>query len=303
MNPTQLACIRLRVAAYKSLEHSDFLKLHGEKLITTQERSDLFDECRSYLDKETITYWENNPRFLPEGFGMIGKFENYFRTFRTKVIPFIHSHKRIDRLFQLNSSEDLHIYYKKTWNNFRWRMLFKVFFSRFMMGRLGRDPAFFKYVEGSVADRILTRTKYALTELIPIGNPYLHWILKGHYGTALPHALRSENYDRIRENLHKVEIHAHPLETFLENTPEGIDAFNLSDIYEYMSPENTKSLTQALAKACTSNARLAYWNMLAPRSSAEVLPESFKSLPDLAKKLFNQDKAFFYSAFHIDEKV
>ncbi len=31
------------------------------------------------------------------------------------------------------------------------------------MGRLGRDPEFFRYVEGSVAERILERVEYALT--------------------------------------------------------------------------------------------------------------------------------------------
>lgn len=303
MNPTQLACIRLRIAAYKTLDHSDFLKLHGEHTATSDERKNLFDQCRPHLNAETIQYWESNQRFLPEGFGMIGKFEDYFRTFRTKVIPLIHNKGRIDKLFSLTTPHDLHTFYHKSWSNLRWRLLFQVFFSRFMMGRLGRDPAFFKYVEGSVADRILTRTKHALTELTPGENPYLHWILRGNYGGALPHALRPENYHQIRDNLHKVEVHEAPLETFLENVPDQIDAFNLSDIFEYMSEENTKSLTKSLAGASTAHSRLAYWNMLAPRSCAQSLPEEFKNLSDISQEFFLRDQAFFYSAFHVDERT
>ena len=65
-----------------------------------------------------------------------------------------------------------------TW---RWRILFRLFFSRVVMGRLGRDPSFFRYVEGSVADRILARTRHALTALNPADYPYLQWILTGHH--------------------------------------------------------------------------------------------------------------------------
>ena len=302
MNPTQLACIRLRFSAYQALDHSSFLKLHGEYSVSSEERRILFSKCRPFLDAETIEYWESNPRFLREGFGMIGKFEDYFETFRKKVMPLIHNQEDIEQLLELESREDLRSFYEKNWNNLRWRILFKVFFSRFMMGRLGRDPAFFKYVEGSVADRILARTKYALTELVPKESPYLHFIIKGRYGKALPHALRPENYDRIRKNLNKFEIHITSLESFLKETKESVEAFNLSDIFEYMSQENTKAVGESLGKVSQVNARLAYWNMLTPRSCAEILPQTFTNIPKLSKQLFNRDKAFFYSAFHVDKK-
>ena len=71
------------------------------------------------------------------------------------------------------------------------------------MGRLGRDPEFFRFVEGSVSDRILARTKHALTEIATLDNPYLRYILTGNYlaaedATALPHYLRPENFENIR---------------------------------------------------------------------------------------------------------
>ena len=79
------------------------------------------------------------------------------------------------------------------------------------MGRLGRDPSFFRYVEGSVADRILARTRHALTKLNPAENPYLQWILTGHHTTALPYALRPENFEAIRANLHRLEWRLQPI--------------------------------------------------------------------------------------------
>ena len=63
--------------------------------------------------------------------------------------------------------------------------MFQLFFSRVVMGRLGRDPEFFAHVEGSVATRILQRTRHALTVLNPADNPYIHWILRGTHGDGV----------------------------------------------------------------------------------------------------------------------
>src|SRR5205823_6585858 len=119
-----------------------------------------------------------------------------------------------------------------------------------VMGRLGRDPAFFRYVKGSVADRILARTRHALTELNPADNPYLQWILTGRHTTALPYALRPENFEPIRANLDRLESRCQSLEEFLEQEGRGaIDRANLSDIFEYMSDENCACLLERLADA------------------------------------------------------
>lgn len=58
-------------------------------------------------------------------------------------------------------------------------------------GKLQRD----------VADHLLGRVRYAATALHPAGNPYLHWILTGRHGAALPYALRAENFAAIQANL------------------------------------------------------------------------------------------------------
>ena len=55
-----------------------------------------------------------------------------------------------------------------------------MFFSRTVMGRLGRDPEFFRYVETDVAASILDRTRHALSVLDPAQNPYVYWILTGN---------------------------------------------------------------------------------------------------------------------------
>ncbi len=298
MNPAQIACIKLRIAAYKSLSHYEFLTLLGEN---EGDREPLYEKCKSQLDENTIKYWNHYAEHIKRGFGTVGKFEHYFSLFRSKALPWVHSKKTIVKQLESKSQQERESFYEKKWNTWRWRLLFKIFFSRFVMGRLGRDPAFFKYVEGSVADRILQRTRHALVELDPSSNPYLHSILTGRYGQHLPHALREENYEEIRTNLDKITIVEGTLESALND--EKYDAYNLSDIFEYMSDENTQSLLESIHQSSNTGARIAYWNMLAPRESSESLRDKIKPMGDLSTKLFAEDKAFFYSKFIVEETI
>ncbi len=300
MNPAQVACIKLRMAAYKSLNHHEFLTLLGEK---EGDRPALYEKCAPLLDSDTRAYWHHFPDHIRKGFGRVGKFESYFTFFRKRVLPLVHSQKQTLALLELKPRNDRELFYQRTWDTWRWRLLFNVFFSRFVMGRLGRDPAFFKYAEGSVAKRILTRTRHALVELDTSNNPYLRWILTGKYGHCLPHALRKENYEKIGNNLDKITIKPQPLENVLEHTRHPFDAYNLSDIFEYMSAENTRSLLQHICRHSSAGARLAYWNMLAPRSRPENMAGKIRPLPELSRELFANDKAFFYSAFVTEEAI
>jgi S-adenosylmethionine-diacylglycerol 3-amino-3-carboxypropyl transferase len=303
LNPAQLACLALRVAAYRELEHGELLELIGSR--PSPRRPALYARCRPLLTPAERACWDARSADIAAGIGTAGKFEDYFRLFRTRILPLVHGRRTVDRLLRGGPAPVRAEFYEREWNTWRWRLLFRFFFSRTVMGRLGRDPAFFKYVEGSVADRILARTRHALTALDPADNPYLHWILTGTHGDALPWALRAENFERIRSRLDRLEWHELAVEAFLEREGSAagtrIDKFNLSDIFEYMSAENTARLLERLADASRSGGRLAYWNMLAPRSRPESLASRLQPRPDLAARLFAADRAFFYSALVIEE--
>ncbi len=215
-------------------------------------------------------------------------------------MPLVHSRKTIAALLEPRAPAERHQFYDETWDTRRWRILFHLFFSRSVMGALGRDPSFFRYVEGSVAEKILKRTRHALRELDPSANPYLQWILTGKHLTALPCYLREENFEPIRKNLDRLECTLSPLEDFLSGESR-LSKFNLSDIFEYLSPENTERLLDKIARSARQGGRIAYWNMLAPRSAPESLRDRIRPLPQLSQRLHLLDKAFFYSAFVVEE--
>ena len=299
MNPAQLACLAMRVAAYRVLEHDELLQLVGSR--ECADREVLYKRCRGALDIEARDFWDAHPQLIRAGIGGGGKFERYFAAFRNRVLPWIHPRSRVDRLLAGGNLEMRRRFYARSWNNLRWRLLFRLFFSRFVMGRMGRDPAFFRYVEGSVAQRILSRARHALTELDPAANPYLQWILTGRHTTALPHALRKENFDAIRENLDRLEWYPMSIEELLASDPElRFDCYNLSDIFEYMSDESFHQLLATLVGRARTGARFAYWNMLVPRSRPPKLAHALTPRSELAGRLHLQDKAFFYSRFVVE---
>ncbi len=299
LSPAQLACVELRVAAYRTLSHPELLELIGST--PSENRPALYQRCRGRLSEPARDFWDANPREIAAGIGGAGKFERYFATFRNRVLPLVHSRKQVRRLLEGGPRDNREAFYTREWDTWRWRLMFRVFFSRFVMGRLGRDPSFFRYVQGSVADRILERTRHALTALNPAENPYLQWILTGRHTTALPFALRPENFDAIRTYLDRLEWHAVALEDYLDRQDRrAFDCYNLSDIFEYMSEENCHRLLAKLAARGRPGGRLAYWNMLAPRSRPEALAGRLQPLAELAGNLHQQDQAFFYSRFVVE---
>lgn len=300
LNHAQLACLALRVAACRELSHGEFLELLGSRLSTR--RRDLYRRCRPLLESDIRAFWDAHLRDIDAGIGGAGKFERYFAVFRERLLPLVHRRKTVNRLLRGGSGQERERFYREVWNSWRWRLLFRIFFSRFMMGRLGRDPGFFRYVEGSVADHILRHTRYALTELDPADNPYLHWILTGTHGAALPYALREPQFEAIRDRIDAIEWYQLSLEEYLIRHPDvRFDAFNLSDIFEYMSVENYEALLGRLLAAANPAARLAYWNMLAPRRRPPRLSERLRPLDELGRRLYGQDKAFFYMDFVVEE--
>jgi S-adenosylmethionine-diacylglycerol 3-amino-3-carboxypropyl transferase len=301
LSAAQLAMVELKRAVARRLDHGEALAFLGAR--QADDRLRVFDRLATDLSERARSFWHNRPEALAHGVIHHGKFESYFRLFRTRILPLVHSRRTIGRLLADKDAAARHDFYDRTWDTWRWRLLFQVFFSRFVMGRLGRDPEFFRYVEGSVAERILGRTRYALTVLPVQANPYIDYILTGNFTHTLPHWLRPEVFARVRENLDRLSLLEGSADQIAPAVAErgGFDGFNLSDIFEYMDEATSEAVYSRLLETARPDARFAYWNMLAPRRLAPAFPGRVRSLDNEAGELFARDLAFFYSAFVIDE--
>ena len=299
LSPAQIACLRLRIGAFRALSHEEFLELTGSR--PSNRRASLLSRTLAETDPDTRDFWRSlSSEVNAYGIGEVGKFERYFRLFRTWLLPLVHSKGTINDIFLPRAFEDRRVFFEKRFNTFRWRLLVNIFFSRFVMGRLGRDKAFFDHVEGSPAKHVARRVKHAAVETDPSKNPYLHWIMTGTHGEALPMAWRAAHYEVIRDRLDRLDIRLGSVEAFL-STGEKACGFNLSDIFEYMSSSVFEEVYGAILSAAAPGARLVYWNMMAPRRVPERFADKVETLRDIEERLKAEDMAFFYSDFVVEE--
>jgi S-adenosylmethionine-diacylglycerol 3-amino-3-carboxypropyl transferase len=102
----------------------------------------------------------------------------------------------------------------------------------------------------------------------------------------------------IRDRLDRIRL----VQGNVPSAGEGrFDGFNLSDIFEYMSPAEHERCYAALIDRAHPGARLVYWNMLAPRGCPASETGRVSPLTDLAASLHACDRAWFYQAIHVDE--
>lgn len=282
LSAAQLALVELKRAAIRQLDNDAVLGFLGV--------AEMRNRWSVYQSLKTDVGFERE--VIERGVIHAGRFENYFRIFRKWVLPLVHSKRDVENLLAEKSREERQRFYDEEWNTWRWRAMFRVFFSRFVMGRTGRDPEFFRYVEGSVAERIFKRAEYAMTVLAPHANPYLTSIFTGNYRSVLPRYLRE--LDAVRANLDKLTL----VQGSIEDAATGMfDGFYLSDIFEYIDPAITQTIFDRLRAHANPHARFAYWNLLVPRSGLGT------PLAEEARALFAKDNAFFYSAFILEEKA
>ncbi|WP_306151970.1 DUF3419 family protein [Roseovarius sp. MMSF_3281] len=299
LSPAQIACLKVRIGAYRRLSHTEFLELMGSRPSTR--RAALLARACENLDAKTRAFWQGlAPEVEAHGLGGVGKFERYFRIFRKWLLPLVHSRRTVEAIFEPRDRQAREVFFDTRFNTWRWRLLLRVFFSRVVMGRMGRDKAFFDHVEGSPAQHVARRLRHAGVDTAPSQNPYLHWIMTGTHGDALPMAWRAEHYEVIRDRLDRLDIRPGSLEAFV-STGEKAHGFNLSDIFEYMSAEVFAQVYGTILGASTPGARLVYWNMMAPRRVPSEHAEKVETLLEVEDRLKAQDMAFFYSDFVVEE--
>lgn len=299
LSAAQVACIRLRIAAWPVLSHLELLELLG--FAPSDRRSSLLDRALARADPDTGAFWDRlRPELVAHGAGAIGKFERYFRMFRTRLLPLVHARATVASIFEPRTPAQRARFLADRWNNRRWRLLLRAFFSRRAMGALGRDPAFFDHVEGSVSEHVARRIEHAFVANDPVDNPYLRWIMTGRHGPVLPLAFRPENHRLIADRLGRLQVVHGTIE---EIAARGlrVDGWSLSDIFEYMSPAAFEATYRGILDASAPGARLVYWNMMAPRSVPPTLTHRVRPRPDLGEPLAARDKAFFYSRFLVED--
>lgn len=301
INIVQLHLIELKIAAMKNCNYQEVLFFFGFKDDVSLSRTNIYNKIKGSLSKSALEYWNEKLVTINSGIVHHGKFEKYFQMFAWKVLPLIHNKKTVSELFLQKSAEDQKVFYHKKWNTWRWRFFFRIFFSKKVMGWLGRDPAFLKQVNRNVSDFILTQAEKQLTRVQAQNNFILKYNLTGSFWNLLPDYLENEsNFEIIKQRLDRIKLFNGLVEE--AGAEHGkFDALNLSDIFEYMNPEIFRKTALSIHALCNVGARVGYWNLMVDRYLSEILPDQFQYEQDSSLELTKMDRGFFYNCFIIDQ--
>lgn len=299
-NPAQIYLFELKIKAIQKLNYNDFIEFLG--LNKCEKRTEIYNYLRNFLSAPAKKFWDKENEKITKGIIHCGKFESYFSYFRRFVIPLIHSKRSVIKLLSAVSLEQQKNFYNKVWNNWRWRALFKIFFGKFLLGYLGRDPSFFKYVTvNNIADELFKRTQRGFTEIPVNDNYFLHYIFTGKYeNNNVPPYLRETNFKVLKRNVGRIKLVLSSLESYLNNfNGDSISKFNLSDIFEYMDYQSFISLLNKIIGVGHSGAKIAFRTLFVPYTIPEKMQNQISSDTKLSNKLIDSDKTFFYGNFCI----
>lgn len=288
-NITQIYLCKLKKLAIKNLTRDEFMIFIG---ISEGDSLELYNKFSNTLDKEVKDYFDAH-LFLINEVKLVnaGKFEYYFQVFAKKVLPLVVSKKHIKEFAEVNDLLKQQEIYRKYINTLRFRLMFKIFFSKKVMKKLGRDKEFFKYNKGSLSKDIKTRFDKGIAYVSNGSNPYLNYVLLNQY-KALPFYLQEENYQKIKQNIDNINICYANFDEMIEN--ENYDFMNLSDIFEYMPESVMSGYSKLISRALNKHGRVAFWNMVNTRK-LELTRINQKE--DLEK-----DRALYYKDYLVYKK-
>lgn len=289
MNETQIWLTQLKEQAIKHLSHEEFLQLMG--FLPCDYRLEIYIKIHEELSEEARTFF--TPERIENGIIHQGKFEKYFQLFAKKIVPWIHNKNRVNDLFEGHILEDeaYEHFYHSEWNTWRWRLFFKVFFSRYVMGKFGREPEKLKEVKGNVGKRIFAMAEKHLISHNRISNYMLEYTLKGEFDKNFPPYAQEAIFPMIKKWLqtNSIKYFHGDLEQCLNQHPD-FNRFNLSNIFEYMHKEDFEDQAKLLYKKSASDSVFSYWNLMVPRA--------FDSQHFQRQESDSRDFGFFYQEFH-----
>lgn len=298
LSPAQMALVELKVAAVAALDHDAFMDFFW----TDKDGHAVYEKLRSFLSPGALRHWDARRESFARGIHSSGRLDSYFRKFREQGLSALWS---TEDLRTMSDAKDVATQVR-AWQKAdasEVRRLASDFFSRTALSMEGRHASQFSHVQQEDIGPLFLRNFARLLQSVPCGeNPYMHYFLTGRaLRSAGTHPLWDPvSFAMIKSRVSRLKFVVRDLESQLGDENEPFDLMNLSDIFEYLSEDETQKLFAALAEKLSPGGLLAYWTLLVDRA-----PVSARLSRDeaLSKKLTVMDRTWFYSGFHVAKRM
>jgi S-adenosylmethionine-diacylglycerol 3-amino-3-carboxypropyl transferase len=264
---TQNHLVELKAAAVARLDRNLAIRFLGGAPLTARERLALYGALRAMLTPDARAYWDGRRDAIADGVLEAGVSERFIRLVCWTVRHLVQSPDRIARLLACKSLDEQRTLFTSEWDGRRWRWLFAVLLNRYAMSR-AYDPRFFAHVgRTNFAEHFLQLANRAITEVPVADNYFLHQMLSGRYPTArtegVPPYLAEPAFASRTRATGLLRLVDGGITEYLRTLPAGsIHAFALSNVCEWMSPEQIPVLFGEVERTAAPGARVVFRNFV-----------------------------------------
>jgi S-adenosylmethionine-diacylglycerol 3-amino-3-carboxypropyl transferase len=293
VNVAQNHLVELKAAALASIAGGTATAFLGGAPAAKRQRAATYAALRVHLTEDAQRYWDARPTQIARGVLTTGVTERFIAAVVRVLRLAVHPAERIDRLLACRTLAEQRAVYLEEWNSRRWRMLFRLLVTRRAFARKF-DPRVLRGARlTSFGEHFRLLAEHALTEL-PVGtNYFLHQMLTGHYGAAVPPYLGEEGAARLRAAGLGLTLVDGSYSRYLRDCPaRSVHGFALSNICEWMSDVEVRELFGEIARVAAPGARVVFRNFL-----------GHTELPDQWRHRFVEDREWGAALVRRDRSV
>ncbi|QNK62730.1 DUF3419 family protein [Pedobacter sp. PAMC26386] len=192
-----------------------------------------------------------------------GKLEDYITSFYDTLDQ--QTQEKLQQLIGFNDVAKQYDFFKKQLDNSSFKSSFIAYYSDENLQK-GRDSKLLRYATEPIGPtfykRLLTQVSSALLRT----NFHFRFFFFGLQNLPediLPPCYRRENYAILRQQLHKIQVlESEALDYLLSEQGSTVTKAALSNIFEYISPEEFDRTCHSLIKDPGRRLRLVFWNLL-----------------------------------------
>lgn len=293
VNPMQIWLTELKMIAVKNLTLDETLSFLGYQDSTN--RLEVYRILRSSLSADAGNFFDKMKSKIASGIIHAGYLEKRMRFFSKYLLPFIHSKSICKELIRPKSLQEQIDFYKNVWETKAFVNFIKFCFSRPLLKLLAADPDFLNYVESGISQHILNIIKDHFSSTLCQDNLFLNYILLGNFQSKVPDYLTNEKFPLIKSRLDAIRFHVGFAESSFEQFG-SFDGYNLSNIFEYLTNDEFKTLAKKLAGGSNKNADLVYWNLMVNKKLSDVNNDFILEDSTLTNPT-HRDRGFIYKNY------
>ncbi|MFC1744477.1 DUF3419 family protein [Candidatus Riflebacteria bacterium] len=306
LNPAQNYLLKLKVEAIKLFEHRDFCDFLGTEFIDEKpdraRRLQLWQKLKPHLNTELRDFWEQRTDLIKDGLINCGKIEKYFQIY-AQILRRLYPNFAFQRFFTTKSLKKQQELYHRCIDKRRWRFLNVLLLNKWALGFAKGFHSFEHVEELNLEGSIYKKVRHLCLSQLLSKTPFLPQIIVGKYPNrnAVPEYLKEKNYKKLIESLPRLEIKLNHLIGVLEEFEDGgVDKFNVSNIFEWMTQEIFEEQLDWIHRKSSASGIMAYRYTFAKKKPLRnKYLEMFEDKIEEAKQLHDIDMSFMYSHFII----